>query len=275
LEYFDDRSLANRYRCRFCGCSISWPNIAPAEWNPQTKRHVHVYLLRGFTDAFSQGIYDLANTIRNQGIDVSIHNKFEWPFLADQAVRNHAEGREGSTIVIGYSLGTDAATLMADRLAQAGMPPNLVVTLDPVASIIDGEVVRVVNLCIINGAGIPLARGQSVGEQFLKLELRNRADIRRASQNTPPTLDQLILFHVLGAAAQERSRTIPENAETSTASAKRYLKAFANHWATITLQDRENELLVCPILVPVGGTVHPRGNPMLWTVGRSKLDRMA
>jgi hypothetical protein len=89
---------------------ILCPNLAHAgPLRPQAKAHAHVYLLRSFMSVFSPGIYDLAANIRIQGIYATVHNHLEWPFLAEQAVRNYREGWEDPIIIIGHSLGADAA----------------------------------------------------------------------------------------------------------------------------------------------------------------------
>src|SRR5262249_41183862 len=122
-------------------CSILSPNLGSAESlrRQATLQHVHVYLLRSFI-VFSSGIYDLAATFRTQGINATVHNYFEWPFLAEHAITNYREGLEDSIIIIGHSSGADAALSMADQLAQTGVVPSLVITLDPVGTgVIDGK----------------------------------------------------------------------------------------------------------------------------------------
>jgi hypothetical protein len=188
--------------------SILGPNLVSAEaLRPQAKAHAHVYLLRSFMNVFSSGIYDLAANVRIQGIYATVHNHFEWPLLAEQAVRNYREGWEDPIIIIGHSLGADAAVSMAYRLAQAGVPTKLIVTLDPVANVItDGSRDHVVKVSIFSERGVLVARGQSIGDQLVNLELKNRNVWPAFVDRSSPTLDRLILGYVFEAVAQGPAR---------------------------------------------------------------------
>ena len=187
-------------------CSILSPNLGSAEsLRHQATAHVHVYLLRSFI-VFSSGIYDLAATFRTQGINATVHNYFEWPFLAEHGITNYREGLEDSIIIIGHSSGADAALSMADHLAQTGVVPSLVITLDPVGNgVIDGKLDRVLNLYIAK-AGVPVARGQSFGDQLVNLELKDHKAWRASPDKSLPTVDQLILGSVLEAVVRAPAR---------------------------------------------------------------------
>jgi hypothetical protein len=200
------RRLAAMGTAIFVACSILNPNPVSAEsLRYQANAHAHVYLLRSFL-VFSSGIYDLAANFRIQDINATVHNHLEWPFLAEQAVRNYREGLEDPIIIIGHSSGADAALSMADRLAQAGVAPSLVVTLDPVGSAaIDGRIDRVVNLYICK-SGIPVARGQSFGDRLVSLKLMDHNVWRASLDKTSKTVDQLIMGYVLEAVAQGPTR---------------------------------------------------------------------
>jgi len=154
--------------------SILGPNPVSAQ-APRPQATAHVYVLRSFMNVFSSGIYDLAANVRIQGIHASVHNQFEWPLLAEQAVRNYREGWEDPIIIIGHSSGADAAVSMAYRLAEAGVPTKLIVTLDPAANLIaGGSRDHVVKVTIFSERGVAVARGQSIGDRLVSLELKNR-----------------------------------------------------------------------------------------------------
>jgi hypothetical protein len=191
--------------------SILGPNPVSAEaLRPQAKAHAHVYLLRSFMNVFSSGIYDLAANVRSQGIYATVHTHFEWPLLAEQAARNYREGWEDPIIIIGHSSGADAAVSMAYRLAEAGVPTKLIVTLEPVANVIaGGSRDHVVKVNIFSELGVPVARGQSIGDRLVNLELKNRKVWPAVIDRSSPTLDQLILGYVFEAVAQGPARGSP------------------------------------------------------------------
>ncbi|WP_154072421.1 lipase family protein [Bradyrhizobium erythrophlei] len=68
------------------------------------------------------------------------------PALAQEAIQQYRDGRLRSIMIVGHSLGGGAAVEMAAELGQAGVPVQLVVTLDPVgASQVSSNVRRSVN----------------------------------------------------------------------------------------------------------------------------------
>ncbi len=87
----------------------------------------HVYLLRGLANVFSLGMDDLAAKLNARGIPASVHEYGQWAALADAAARSREP-----VVIVGHSLGADAAVEMAQRMTALGAPPRLVVTFDPV-----------------------------------------------------------------------------------------------------------------------------------------------
>jgi len=113
----------------------------------------HVYLLRGLMNIFSLGMDTLAEKIQHRGIYATVHNYSEWQSLADHAAAAYHAGTEGPIIIIGHSLGADAAIVMAQRLGEAQVPVALLVTFSPVDSApVPANVGRAVNYFQSNSA---------------------------------------------------------------------------------------------------------------------------
>lgn len=92
----------------------------------------HVYLLRGLANVFSLGMDDLANKLNARGIPASVHEYGQWAALANAAAAESRANGNAPIIIVGHSLGADAAIEMAERLTALGAPARLVVTFDPV-----------------------------------------------------------------------------------------------------------------------------------------------
>lgn len=92
----------------------------------------HVYLLRGLANVFSLGMDDLANKLNARGIPATVHEYGQWASLANAAAAESRANGNAPIIIVGHSLGADAAVEMAERLTALGAPPKLVVTFDPV-----------------------------------------------------------------------------------------------------------------------------------------------
>jgi len=191
--------------------SVVWSGVGVAQSAKPPARHAHVYLLRGLMNVFSLGMDELAAKIEQRGIYASVHNHIAWSVLASEAAANYRAGREGPIIIIGHSLGADAAVKMADELAQQRVPVKLVVTFDPVSYLaIEGDVAKVVNLYISNGWGMPVARGPGFRGTLVNVDLRNRLDVGHIFIDKSSALHQQVLGYVM----QAVSHTAPQPAPT-------------------------------------------------------------
>ncbi|MGQ3671297.1 hypothetical protein ACT6QG_02750 [Xanthobacter sp. TB0136] len=92
----------------------------------------HVYLFRGLGGVFSLGMDDLAKKLQERGIDATVYGHGSWPSVTEQAFQESRRNRNAPIMIVGHSLGADAAIQMAERLTALGTPPRLVVTFDPV-----------------------------------------------------------------------------------------------------------------------------------------------
>ena len=112
-------------------CVFLTAGLAPARAQ-STGTLGKVYLMRGLANVFSYGMDDLAAKLVARGIDAQVFEHGRWPVLADQAVAWSRGHRKAPVIIIGHSLGADAAITMAERMTSLGIPPRLVITFDPV-----------------------------------------------------------------------------------------------------------------------------------------------
>jgi hypothetical protein len=91
-----------------------------------------VVVLRGLFNMFSTGMNVLTFTLRQDGYDATVHNHAEWRSLADRtAAAAQTDALKRPLAVIGHSFGADDAILLTGRLADAGVPVDLLVTFDP------------------------------------------------------------------------------------------------------------------------------------------------
>ncbi len=118
-----------------------------------SSRPYQVYLLKGLADIFSIGMDFLQSKLRARGIVGEVHNHSEAEELAQSAISKWRGGSRGPIIIIGHSLGADAAITMAQRLGAGGVPVALLVTFSPVDSApVSANVARAVNYFQSNSA---------------------------------------------------------------------------------------------------------------------------
>src|SRR5260370_35239143 len=105
-----------------------------------------VYRLKGLADIFSTGLDFLQAKLQARGIVGEVHSHAQAEELAQSAIAKWRGGARGPIIIIGHSLGADAAIAMAQRLGAAGGPVALLVTFSAVdAAPVAANVARAVN----------------------------------------------------------------------------------------------------------------------------------
>jgi pimeloyl-ACP methyl ester carboxylesterase len=97
-------------------------------------RPYQIYLLKGLADVFSSGMDFLQAKLQARGIVGEVHSHAEWQTLADSAIARWRSGAHGPIIIIGHSLGADAAIQMAQTLGDAQVPVALLVAFSPTDS---------------------------------------------------------------------------------------------------------------------------------------------
>jgi pimeloyl-ACP methyl ester carboxylesterase len=113
---------------------------------PRASNAPQVFLLKGLADVFSAGMDTLAAKLAQRGIPARVANHSTSDSLADDVVRRYKAGGRGPVVIIGHSLGADAAVEMAQRLNEARVPVALVVGFGPTRSFdMPPNVARAVN----------------------------------------------------------------------------------------------------------------------------------
>jgi len=105
----------------------------------------HIYLLRGLAGIFSTGLDTLDEKLLQRGYASTVHSHDSYEALAAEATRFQKNGK-GPIIIIGHSLGADAAIFMAEKMKSAGARVALVVTFGPTMNLVaPSNVSQVIN----------------------------------------------------------------------------------------------------------------------------------
>ncbi|MDF2617797.1 MAG: hypothetical protein K0S00_456 [Xanthobacteraceae bacterium] len=132
---------------------------ASAQSRQTQSQQPRVYLLRGLANIFSLGMDDLTAKLNARGIKASVHSYADLQALSNYAIEQATQGKRATpVIIIGHSLGADAAVYMGNRLTGAGVPVPLVVTFDPVnMTVASAKIGKVVNYYQAGGSGKPVS----------------------------------------------------------------------------------------------------------------------
>jgi len=129
-----------------------------------------VYALRGLLNVFSYGMDSMVDKCRARGINATAHSHTEYRDLVAEAAKFAKSHRE-PIIIIGHSLGADAAVSMANEMKKLGAPVALLVLFGPtVDATIPSNVRSVLNYYQTTNL---LWRGKAVGESGFKGSIRN------------------------------------------------------------------------------------------------------
>jgi pimeloyl-ACP methyl ester carboxylesterase len=111
-----------------------------------------VYLMRGLMDV-STGLDDLAAKLKRRGIAAIVGSYTDQDEMAEKAIQNYRSDGGRPIVIVGHSLGADAAIGMAETLKAAKVPVALVVAFSPAASQeVPTNVARIVNYYQSNSA---------------------------------------------------------------------------------------------------------------------------
>lgn len=116
------------------GCGSNTPGRM--EWvQPRTAapRVGNVYLIRGWQGIYSAGIDAMTKQLTAQGVTAHAYMPEQFPELAKAMVERYRnDPRHEPIVLVGHSRGVDAALLIARELDRAGIPVDMIVSLDSV-----------------------------------------------------------------------------------------------------------------------------------------------
>jgi len=103
---------------------------AAASTSSATAKQVQVDLLRGLADIFSRGMDTLADKLNRQGYSARVYSTNGWQAVAHRITDNYTRGHKDIIVIIGHSLGANAAFDIANQLDRQNIPIELIVTFD-------------------------------------------------------------------------------------------------------------------------------------------------
>lgn len=148
-----------------CTASCSSTRIAPAA---QSSRAGRTYLVRGIFTPVCLGIDRMARELRSDGLDASAHSYVQANEIVQTIEKARATGKREPIVLIGYSTGSNTVYGLAKSLGRAGIPVDLLVSIDPLPSSsarVPANVRRAVNYYHRIVPGIPLLAGRAASAE--------------------------------------------------------------------------------------------------------------
>jgi hypothetical protein len=111
-------------------------SLPPPSGPVQPYSYGRIILLRGLMNVFSRGLDALEVEMKQRGLPAELYNHTAWTEITDKLVAEYKTNKNlAPIIIVGHSLGADAALIMANSLVDHGVPVRLVVTLDGVGDV--------------------------------------------------------------------------------------------------------------------------------------------
>jgi hypothetical protein len=143
--------------------------------SPQRGANQAVYLIKGLA-GFQSGIDVMAERLRRRGIVARMFTHGDPDGATNDIVKRYRAGLRAPVIIVGYSLGADAAGAIARSLHQHRVPVALLVLFGPVADVpVTPNVARAINYYQSTSAwrGRMVPAAGSRGGQLRNLNLDN------------------------------------------------------------------------------------------------------
>ena len=166
-----------------------------------------VILLRGLANVFSRGMDVIGDRLRAKGVDARVYNHAAWENLAiDIIARSKRKQVSYPIIIMGHSLGGNAAVQMATHLGKRGVPVSFVVAFDPtVTNYVGPKISRVVNYYLPNGKNV-VRRGSGFRGKLSNINVSNFRDIKHTTVEKTRKLQSRSINSVMKLVKKRRRR---------------------------------------------------------------------
>jgi len=166
----------------------------------------HVYLMRGLMNIFSLGMDQLASQVAGNGIDASVYNHSVADSVVASIVQRYRDGDHGPYILVGHSLGADAAMTMAQQLNLQSVPVALVVPFDGTGSYAAPSNVACV-LNVTQRAYAYMQAGTGFHGKLSNVDVSSDTSIDHVTIDKSPRLQTLALTAILQATRGQSCRS--------------------------------------------------------------------
>jgi len=166
---------------------------APATAQP-TAAQVQVDLLRGLADIFSRGMDTLTGKLNAQGYSARVFSTHAWPTVARRIADNYNRGHKGIVVIIGHSLGANAAFDIASALDKQNIPIELIVTFDATQpQPVPKNVLHLVNFYQENGFGKKVSAGPDFKGELTNIDLTADTGLSHVTIDKSPRLHAMVM----------------------------------------------------------------------------------
>jgi thioesterase superfamily protein len=176
------------------GAALAQASVQPTA----TAKQVQVDLLRGLADIFSRGMDTLADKLNRQGYSARVYSTNGWQAVAHRIADKYTRGHKDIIVVIGHSLGANAAFDIANQLDRQNIPIELIVTFDATRpQPAPKNVLHLVNLYQQNGFGEKVGAGPDFKGELTNIDLTADTSLSHTTIEKSPRLHALVMQKIV------------------------------------------------------------------------------
>src|SRR5215469_1515998 len=155
---------------------------------------VQVDLLRGLADIFSRGMDTLTVKLNQQGYSARVYSTSGWQSVAHRIADKYSRGHKDIIVIIGHSLGANAAFDIANQLERQNIPIELIVTFDATRpQTVPNNGLHFVNFYQQNGFGKPVTAGPDFKGELNNIDLTADTGLSHTTIEKSPRLHMMIM----------------------------------------------------------------------------------
>jgi Thioesterase domain len=199
------------------GLALAQTALQPAPAAPRpTAAQVQVDLLRGLADIFSQGMDTLADKLNRQGYSTRVYSTHGWSTVARRIADNYSRGHKDIVVIIGHSLGANAAFDIANALDRQNIPIELIVTFDGTQpQPVPKNVLHLVNFYQENGFGKKVSAGPDFKGELTNIDLTADTGLSHVTIEKSPRLHALVMRKIADIVNKDLAQKIQASKQKS------------------------------------------------------------
>jgi hypothetical protein len=160
-----------------------------------------VLLLRGWFGVFSSGLDAIAESLKTKGIHAEVAGHLQWKAAVDEILRERAQGKTDSIVLVGHSQGANNIIDMARLLDVQNVPVALLVTLAPYRqNPVPANVMRAVNYYQSGGWGAPLTAGPGFRGKLSNVDVAEDTEVSHINIDKSPRVQAEIAREIAAVA---------------------------------------------------------------------------
>lgn len=181
----------------FIAAALQGANAALAQSATQaapTAKQVQVDLFRGLADIFSRGMDSLTDRLNRQGYSARVYSTHGWQSAATRIADRYTRGHRDIIVIVGHSLGGNAAFDIANALDKQNIPVELIVTFDATRpQPVPKNVLHFVNFYQENGFGKQVSAGPGFKGELTNVDLTADAGLSHTTIEKSPRLHAMVM----------------------------------------------------------------------------------